>query len=105
MASQNDYFIVSERDLQSLVDALDDFRRELKQLEIMHEWFLSDARPALEEVTRTLKAIMEIEDNEPDEDTDWIEEVERLFTELCIERERTEHYFGEVEDDEQSGDG
>ena len=95
-----DIYLVRENDLLLLKEALEDFQKELKQLEIMNEWFYSDARDRLDEVLRVLAGILELEDedDEHDEDDEWVGEVERLFAELCIDREGTLDYFRENED-------
>lgn len=102
MQPNDDIFLVRQQDLEYLMEAMEDFRKELRQLEIMNEWFYSDARDKLEDAIRTLKDILEIEtDEQYDEEDEWDEEAERLFAELCIERERTFDYLDEDEDGEQ----
>lgn len=97
-----DYVIAKESDLLFLQDALRTFEKELKQLEIMHEWFYSEARPHLSEALLILNGLLEETNDEQDEEHDhWLEEAERLFAELCIDREGTDRYFGAIEDDEQ----
>lgn len=101
-----DIYLVREQDLLLLKEALADFEKELNQLEIMHEWFISDARVALTEVLAVLDNILEIESDEQYDDEDWAyaeweREAERLFTELCIDREGGADYWNEDEADEQ----
>lgn len=96
-----DYIIAKEADLLFVLGALDDFSKELKQLEIMHEWFYSDARDKLQQAHDLLGDILEVENDEPyddDEDAYWDAEAERLFAELCIEREGDDGYWSETED-------
>lgn len=97
-----DYIIAKEADLLFVKSALEDFAKELKQLEIMHEWFYSDARDRLRQAHDLLDDILEVERDEPDDDEDayWDAEAERLFAELCIEREGDDGYWGEIEDDQ-----
>ena len=90
--ARTDSYIVREGDLLLLQEALADFLKELNQLEKTHEWYVSDSRELLAQALDVLTDILEIESNEQydEEERKWIEwerEAERLFAELCIERE------------------
>ena len=100
-----DIYLVREQDLILIQDALADFVKELNQLEKMHEWYASDARGLLEEALAVLNDILEIESDEQDEEErkylEWEREAERLFAELCIDREGGADYWDADETDEQ----
>ena len=95
----SDIYLLKEEDVFYLLYALETFEKELSQLEKTAEWYASDTRPLLFECMAVLKNLLEIEDDESDEDDDEFErEAERLYAELCIERERDRDYRGEDED-------
>ena len=95
----SDIYLLKEEDVFYLLYALETFDKELNQLEKTAEWYASDTRPLLFECMVVLKNLLEIEDNEPEDEDDFEREAERLFAELCIERERDRDYSGETEDD------
>jgi len=94
----SDVYLLKEPDVFYLITALDTFEKELSQLEKTHEWYASDTRPLLLECRAILKNLLEIEDDESEEDDSWDDEAERLFAELCIDRERDRDYWREDED-------
>jgi hypothetical protein len=95
----SDIYLVKEPDVFYLLLALETFEKELSQMEKTHDWYASDTRPLLFECMVILKNLLEIETNEQETDDDDFErEAERLFTELCIERERDRDYQSEDEE-------
>ena len=94
----SDIYLLKETDVHYLLRTLETFEKELSQMEKTHDWYASDTRPLLFECMVILKNLLEIQDDEPEEDDNWEREAERLFTELCIDRERDRDYHSEDEE-------